>query len=148
MPVSNKVRDYRNKILESLNGELERSLVLLYAAQTVDERASGSTRHVNGVGFNLDDGRNKYVHNMIRWIVGAATTAHAREVDRSVRNYLVHGRGRMLSGKFYPSFARTVVFKYAEQVMRLDAACKSHLAAESAPAPALPPVEEEAPLFV
>jgi transcription initiation factor IIE alpha subunit len=46
---------------------IERSLIVLYERQTYDERHSGETTSLNGIGFNSSDSR--YLSYCSRWLL-------------------------------------------------------------------------------
>jgi hypothetical protein len=61
---------------------IERAILAIYARQTADERADGTTRHVNGRGFNSRDA--KYGSYLARWIQSGRSLS-GRHLTRAKR---------------------------------------------------------------
>lgn len=89
------------------------ALLAIYRNQTADEKASGSTRWRNGVGFNGYDGnRRSRAMYMVRWCIGNGT------VDKPQR---------LLTGRFVGQ-ARRIVAKYWRQLVAANQAKRERLA--------------------
>lgn len=73
---------------------LERAIQVIYLRQTIDERRTKETKHVNGIGFNSADA--KYLSYLAQWL----------------------NEGKFLSGKHLVK-ARKMMPKYAGQILEI-----------------------------
>jgi hypothetical protein len=104
---------------------VEKAMVLLYACQTADEKATKTTRVTNGMGFTSSDARKGSYY--ARWVIGCRREDDEAQTAAKMRDYLTHGFregiNRRLSGNFLQD-ARHRSMKYAGQLLRISEAMR------------------------
>lgn len=74
--------DYIRWLLTMNDRAVERAMVALYQRQTADEQSTGSTRLLNGAGFNAFDAKTGSYY--ARWVMGGRSLT-GRHLDKARR---------------------------------------------------------------